>query len=66
MKKLGYGKGYRYDHEEEGGVAAGQEYLPEILRGVKWYQPTERGFEKTIRQRLEWWERIKGDVDRET
>ncbi|MFQ5831067.1 MAG: replication-associated recombination protein A [Candidatus Methylomirabilia bacterium] len=65
MKKLGYGKGYRYDHGEEGGVSAGQEYLPEVLRGSRWYQPTERGFEKTIRQRLEWWERVKGEVEGE-
>jgi putative ATPase len=59
MKQLGYGKGYRYDPAEEDGFAAGQEYLPEALRGVKWYEPTERGFERRIKQRLEWWSDLK-------
>jgi putative ATPase len=54
MKDLGYGKGYRYDHAE-GGYAAGQEYLPETLRGAQWYVPTGQGFEKTIAERLRWW-----------
>src|SRR5690606_7171889 len=44
MKGLGYGKGYRYDHAE-GGHAAGQEYLPEALRGAEWYRPAGAGFE---------------------
>jgi putative ATPase len=55
MKDLGYGRGYRYDHAEEDGIAEGQEYLPGELRGAKWYEPTDRGFEKTIGERLEWW-----------
>jgi len=59
MKELGYGEGYRYDHGEQNGVAAGQEYLPEALRGSRWYEPTERGFEKTVRERLAWWERLR-------
>ena len=59
LKELGYGKGYRYDHAEERGLAAGQEYLPEALRGAKWYEPTDRGFEKTVKQRLEWWDRVR-------
>jgi putative ATPase len=54
MKELGYGKGYRYDHAEEG-YAAGQEYLPDVLRGAAWYEPTSHGFEKTVAERLEWW-----------
>jgi len=54
MKGLGYGAGYRYDHAEEG-HAAGQEYLPETLRGSKWYEPTEQGFEKTVAERIAWW-----------
>jgi putative ATPase len=53
MSELGYGKGYRYDHDE-GGLAAGQEYLPEPLRGSKWYEPTADGFEKNIAERLKW------------
>lgn len=59
MKDLGYGKGYRYDHAEGGAFAAGQEYLPEVLRGSRWYEPTGRGFERTVGERMEWWERVK-------
>jgi putative ATPase len=59
MKGLGYGAGYRYDHAEPEALAAGQEYLPEALRGASWYQPTDRGFEKTVRERLQWWEEIR-------
>jgi putative ATPase len=54
MKEHGYGEGYRYDHAE-GGHAAGQSYLPEALKGVTWYEPTDQGFEKTIAERLAWW-----------
>ena len=61
MKKLGYGKDYRYDHAE-GGYAAGQEYLPDVLRGAQWYKPTEQGFEKNIGERLAWWAKIKEEA----
>ncbi len=59
MKDLGYGKGYRYDHAEEEGLAAGQEHLPEAVRGAKWYEPTDRGYEKTVGERMVWWEGVK-------
>jgi putative ATPase len=62
MKALGYGEGYRYDPHEPEGVAAGQEYLPDALRGARWYEPTDRGFEKTVRERLAWWGEIKKKV----
>jgi putative ATPase len=58
MKELEYGKGYRYAHEERDAVAA-MECLPEGLRGRKYYRPTERGFEKEIKRRLDAWETIK-------
>jgi putative ATPase len=58
MKELGYGRGYRYDHAE-GGLAAGQEYLPEALRGAKWYEPADSGYEKTLAERLAWWQNAK-------
>ncbi len=61
MKELGYGKDYRYDHAE-GGYAAGQEYLPDALRGVQWYEPTEQGFEKNIGERLAWWAKVKAEA----
>ena len=45
MKELGYGKGYRYAHDEPDAYAAGRRYLPEGMPAVEWYQPTERGLE---------------------
>ncbi|MDG2315582.1 MAG: hypothetical protein P8M36_01525, partial [Gammaproteobacteria bacterium] len=54
MKGLGYGQDYRYDHTEDG-LATGQEYLPDCLKGVKWYEPTNSGFEKTLGERIAWW-----------
>jgi putative ATPase len=58
MKDQGYGADYRYDHDE-GGFAAGQQYLPEALSGAAWYRPTEFGFEKTLAERLAWWEKTR-------
>jgi putative ATPase len=54
MRDIGYGSGYRYDHDE-GGLAAGQEYLPDVLQGQTWYEPTQHGLEKSIAERLAWW-----------
>jgi putative ATPase len=53
MKKLGYGKGYRYAHDEPDAFAAGENYLPEGMPAVEWYRPTERGLEAKIREKLE-------------
>ena len=47
LEELGYGAGYRYAHAFEDAYAP-QEYLPEVLRGRKWYEPTEFGLEKDI------------------
>lgn len=52
MKDLGYGKAYKYAHNFEGGYII-QEHLPKELKGRRYYFPTERGFEKEIKQRLE-------------
>jgi len=52
MKSLDYGKGYRYAHDEEGGYAAGERYLPDGMPPVTFYEPTDRGLEERIRQRL--------------
>ena len=52
MKDLGYGKDYRYAHDERGGDAAGETYLPEGMSPPRWYQPTERGLEARIRERI--------------
>jgi putative ATPase len=53
MKNLGYGKDYRYAHDEPDAFAAGENYLPEGMPAVSWYHPTERGLEGRIREKLE-------------
>jgi putative ATPase len=53
MKNLGYGKGYRYPHDYEGGFVA-QGYLPEAIAGKQFYQPKESGYERSIKERMEW------------
>jgi len=61
MKELGYGAGYKYAFDSENAYLP-QEYLPEVLRGAKWYEPTTFGYEKTVKERIEWWERLKQDA----
>jgi putative ATPase len=58
MEELGYGAGDQYAHAFEPAYVP-QEYLPESLRGAKWYEPTEFGHEKEIKQRMEWWAELK-------
>jgi putative ATPase len=58
MKQLQYGKGYRYAHDEADALAD-MDCLPPNLQGRKFYEPTERGFEKEIKRRLEGWSEIK-------
>jgi len=53
MKGLGYGHGYRYAHDEEDAFAAGERYLPDGMPDVSWYEPTDRGLESRIREKLE-------------
>ena len=52
MKNLGYGKDYRYAHNEEDAYAAGEHYFPDGMAAVQWYLPTERGLEAKIGERL--------------
>jgi putative ATPase len=52
MKDIGYGRGYRYAHDYEGGVVA-QQNLPANLAGRRYYEPTDRGFERDLSQRLD-------------
>lgn len=52
MKDLGYGKDYRYAHEEEGGFAAGETYFPEGMKPPEFYRPVERGLEIKIGDKL--------------
>ena len=52
MKGLGFGAGYRYAHDEAGGYAAGEHYLPEGLPMQRFYEPVPRGLEGRIAERL--------------
>ena len=52
MKELGYGREYRYAHDEPEGYAAAETYLPEELQGTRFYQPVERGLEIRIAEKL--------------
>ncbi|OWW22366.1 replication-associated recombination protein A [Noviherbaspirillum denitrificans] len=54
MKELGYGKLYRYAHDEPDAYAAGETYLPEGMKEPGWYQPTPRGLEGKIGEKLAW------------
>ena len=60
MKGLGYGKGYLYPHDHQGGVAP-QGYLPETIAGKRFYTPKESGYEKSIKERMEW---IRGEREK--
>jgi putative ATPase len=56
MKDIGYGAGYAYDHAAEDGFS-GADYWPDGMAPQSYYQPVERGFEREVIKRLEWWER---------
>ena len=58
MEELGYGKGYRYAHNFPGHFTD-QEHLPEELKGKKYYNPSESGYEKMIKERMRGWEETK-------
>ncbi len=58
MKDLGYGKGYEYAHAVPEAYTP-QEYLPPALKGEKFYDPSNFGFEKEIAKRIEWWQGVK-------
>ena len=58
MRNLGYGKGYVYDHATEEGFS-GQNYFPEGVARRNFYRPGERGFEREIKKRLEYWDRLR-------
>ena len=57
MKGEGYGDGYRYDHDEPDAFS-GQDYFPEKMGRKIFYDPPERGFERDIRKRLDWWAKL--------
>jgi putative ATPase len=58
MRQLGYGKGYVYDHATEEGFS-GQNYFPERVARRNFYRPGERGFERDIKKRLDYWDKLR-------
>jgi putative ATPase len=58
MRQIGYGSGYAYDHDQPDAFS-GQDYWPEALGRRTFYEPTERGFEREVRKRLEWWQKLR-------
>ena len=58
MSELGYGAGYAYDHDAEDGFS-GQNYFPDEMPRENFYQPVERGFERDISKRLEYWAKLR-------
>ncbi|AWK90014.1 replication-associated recombination protein A [Azospirillum thermophilum] len=58
MKQIGYGKGYEYDHDTAEGFS-GQNYFPDGMERREFYQPVERGFEREIRKRLDYWAKLR-------
>jgi putative ATPase len=63
MKDLEYGQGYQYAHDEPDAIAD-MTCLPPSLEGRRYYRPTERGFEKEIKRRLDGWAKIKAERKR--
>jgi len=58
MKELGYGKGYAYDHDAEDAFS-GQNYFPDGMAREEFYRPVERGFEREVLKRLEYWKKLR-------
>ena len=60
MKEVGYGEGYSYDHEADDGFS-GDNYWPEELEPMTLYAPVERGFERKIRERIAYWDKLRSE-----
>ena len=61
MKDLGYGDGYQYDHNTDEGFS-GQDYFPEEMARANFYQPADRGFERDVKKRLDYWQKLRERV----
>ncbi|WP_296675864.1 replication-associated recombination protein A [Novosphingobium sp.] len=61
MKDIGYGQGYAYDHDADDGFS-GDNYWPEGMAPQHYYRPVERGFEREVAKRLEWWDKKRHDI----
>lgn len=60
MRDIGYGSGYAYDHDQPDAFS-GQDYWPEALGRQSFYEPTQRGFERELTKRLEWWQKLRNE-----
>ena len=58
MKNVGYGKGYQYDHDTAEAFS-GQNYFPDGMARQEFYAPVDRGFEREIKKRLEYWAKLR-------
>lgn len=65
MEGLGYGSGYQYDHDRADGFS-GQDYFPEGLPRQEFYQPVQRGFEREVRKRLAYWQKLRAGRAQDT
>ena len=61
MKNVGYGKGYAYDHNADEGFS-GQDHWPEEMEAQSFYQPTDRGFEARVKERLDYWQQRRKEL----
>jgi putative ATPase len=64
MKDIGYGKGYAYDHDAAEGFS-GANYWPEEMERQTYYDPAERGFEREIRKRIDYWNKLRAEREGE-
>ena len=58
MSDIGYGTGYAYDHDQKDGFS-GQNYFPDGMRRQNFYEPVERGFERDLKKRVEYFDRLR-------
>ena len=58
MKEIGYGKGYTYDPDADEGFS-GDNYWPEEMEPQSYYEPVDRGFEREVRKRLDYWDKLR-------
>jgi TRAP-type mannitol/chloroaromatic compound transport system permease large subunit len=63
MKREGYGADYRYDHDQPDAFS-GQNYWPDAIGRRKLYEPVERGFEREVRKRLDYWARLRAEREK--
>jgi putative ATPase len=62
MKDIGYGQGYAYDHDADEGFS-GANYWPDGIQPASLYQPVERGFERKVAERLNYWDNLRKSIN---